>query len=1122
MTEPTFPAADPAWAKAFTLAERVARARPSAPGGGDRARAERRLARWRRAHDLADGDGYAAMLRTVPDAEAGLLDLLAEPAGDLAGRIGGPPPAWWSRIHEAADAASAPAEGAGPVADWRHAFAVILAPVAHQALRELAARIRADEQVSAGLAVRPVLTSFLGGLNGLLVSAAARTLILELNVLRELGRLEGATSDERFASFVEQFTKPGAQHAFYSEYPVLARMLVQRAASATEATWELVRRWTADRELIRDELLGGVDPGLLTAIGGGAGDPHRGGRSVAFLTFADGRQVVYKPRPQAVHERFNALLRWLDDRVGLDLRTLTVLDRGEYGWLEYAEYVPCETSEQVTGYYRRLGAQMALLHAVNGTDFHFENLIACGDQPVLVDLEALFHQPSPTVPGSLADLDPAVRELGRSVVRIGLLPMLVATEQGAIDIGGLGGDPRAVSPFASASWSGEGTDVMRVVREHLPFPGAQNRPSAEEGETDLAAHIPTVLDGFRLAYRAIEADREALVAPGGVVDSFADAEVRIVLRPTQTYATLIQEGTHPDLLRDALDRDRHLAFLWAASAGFPGMESVVPAELADLWAGDVPLFTARPGSRDLETSRGTRLTDFYAESGLARVRAKLAAFGERDLALQEWAVRASLQTRNVAFSSGAVPIASRTRIVERVAPAGAAVRSVDLALETATAIAGHLVTSASSDAERVSWLGLEMADDKAWRVSPIGWDLYSGAAGIALFLDAAGEVAGRSDFRECARRALWQVPAVVERLEALSADGLAGQASLHGFGGLPGLAYALVHLRADSGLIERVVRLSGHLLGNGAELDVVSGAAGTAACMLAVHAATGLGASLELARRNGELLRAAAEPAGEGLAWPTIEGSARPMVGFAHGAGGIAWALVRLGVAVGDERFASAGLAGFAYERGQYRAEWGNWPDFRPTAPKGAPHMHAWCHGAPGIGLARADVVPLVGDVGLADDLELAVASTVAEGFGRNHSLCHGDLGNLELLVVAGRQGGDGGGRGDGFGSGNDVGVGVGVDVGAGAGAGAGVGVARSVLASIAQAGPAVRHAGEDRDARADDRAGRGGARPAAAACAGCGAFGAVDASAGVRAAALDRDFHCDAEGREPGSPLGR
>src|SRR6185436_18435821 len=99
----------------------------------------------------------------------------------------------------------------------------------------------------------------------------------------------------------------------------------------------------------------------------------------------------------------------------------------------------------------------------------------------------------------------------------------------------------------------------------------------------------------------------------------------------------------------------------------------------------------------------------------------------------------------------------------------------------------------------------------------------------------------------------------------------------------------------ETAAVERQVRLSGHLLRNEAALDVIGGAAGTVGCLMAVHGATGLAEPLAVARRGGELLLATAQPAGDGLAWPTFTGSSQPLVGFSHGAGGVGWALLRLG-----------------------------------------------------------------------------------------------------------------------------------------------------------------------------------------------------------------------------------
>ncbi len=69
------------------------------------------------------------------------------------------------------------------------------------------------------------------------------------------------------------------------------------------------------------------------------------------------------------------------------------------------------------------------------------------------------------------------------------------------------------------------------------------------------------------------------------------------------------------------------------------------------------------------------------------------------------------------------------------------------------------------------------------------------------------------------------------------------------------------------------------------------------------------------------------------------------------------------------------------------------------TDATGAKFMTAWCHGAPGIGLARLDCLPHLGDAATRAEIQTALATTLAEGFGMNHSLCDGDLGNLELLL---------------------------------------------------------------------------------------------------------------------------
>ena len=59
--------------------------------------------------------------------------------------------------------------------------------------------------------------------------------------------------------------------------------------------------------------------------------------------------------------------------------------------MEFVAASGCTEAEAIQRFYERQGAYLALLYALEATDFHLENLIAAGEYPVWVDLESLFH-----------------------------------------------------------------------------------------------------------------------------------------------------------------------------------------------------------------------------------------------------------------------------------------------------------------------------------------------------------------------------------------------------------------------------------------------------------------------------------------------------------------------------------------------------------------------------------------------------------------------------------------------------------------------------------------------------------------------------------------------------------
>ena len=85
-----------------------------------------------------------------------------------------------------------------------------------------------------------------------------------------------------------------------------------------------------------------------------------------------------------------------------------------------------------------------------------------------------------------------------------------------------------------------------------------------------------------------------------------------------------------------------------------------------------------------------------------------------------------------------------------------------------------------------------------------------------------------------------------------------------------------------------------------------------------------------------------------------------------------------------------------------FSAQAGNWPDLRSAGSDR--FMLAWCHGAPGIGLGRVASLRTLNDTALLADIEAAVAATLGAPRAGSHAVCHGELGNLDLLVTAARR----------------------------------------------------------------------------------------------------------------------
>jgi len=820
-----------------------------------------------------------------------------------------------------------------------------------------------------------------------LIRFSRRTLYLEVNVQALKGQLTGSTSQELSAAFVRRNGGRAARTLFL-RYPVLCRLLANACLDWRRNIRSLAEAYGRDRTAIVETIFEGRDPGRVMSIQRMGSDPHAGGKEVLVLKHEAGN-VLFKPRDLHVDVAFAALLEWFNGRgVAHRLSAVRVLPRDEYGWAEYIEAAET-TADGCSRFYYRQGVFVALLHLLYATDFHSENLIAAGEYPYLVDLEALFHaKPDFSIP-----LSPGLKTIHDSVIRTGLLPMITSGsgENPGVDFSGLGNPDGQMSPD-EIEVPDESGDTPSIVKRRMPIETRKNRPVVHGNAADVFDFETELVAGFTDAITIARADPNAFTA---ALDAFRGTEVRQIVRSTRSYDSALTRSWHPDYLRDAVAQEVFLSRFWLLALAEPAYARTVAAEISDMRHGDVPKFTSIVGSLDLRDSGGHRISGHLGRTALERAHERFHRLDAAELSRQQYIIHSSLVSLKwLRQRDGPPRPASSDSVAEESLPTNEFV-------DEAIAIARGIADGAIRDGDAIDWIALNGGANDDLRLGSIGDDLYGGAAGIAVFLAYLGRVAPTQEFEPLFGTI---VRSLRKALPSSSAAWWGGA-----FNGPTSVLFALRHVTAttdDEDLMPAVIE-SAVAVANGpldSQFDLLAGSAGVIAILASLYRQCGDSRLLEGAIRFGDHLLAAAEPQAVGIGWrPAKVPITAPLTGAAHGASGIAWALGELEQLAGDRRFGDAARAALQYEDSAYLDDEGNWRDFR-ILPERLRTEHrvnpwGWCHGGPGIALLRTAMLNFDAR---ASHIEKVLRYCAEKPLASSDCLCHGELGNTEALVAFG------------------------------------------------------------------------------------------------------------------------
>jgi lantibiotic modifying enzyme len=368
--------------------------------------------------------------------------------------------------------------------------------------------------------------------------------------LQALG-LPGQTNDPEFVDRRFLGAKPCDRlFPMFKRFPVLADLWFQLISQWRCHVIEVVTRFARDRRALSRAFFSSRPLRKIADLRCGLSDSHNNGRTVARLQCEAG-SIIYKPRSGAGESEWFSLLDWMN-RLSFQpkLRAARVMRREGYCWMECVEPASCKDEPAARRFYERMGGMIAAAYLLKAVDCHRENVIASGEYPVLVDVDALWHVSPLTKTQSLADV----------LYRTGFFP---------------NSNRRSLQSRSSVlGRTTTGKHLARIAGKLLP----------------AANFTKEIIRGFTNAWHCILGTPSRRATFLQRLRRIRSQERRWIYWATARYAAIRQASIQPAALRSAIERDALISRLCLRSSV---SSSVVQAEINALQQLDIPYFIRR-------------------------------------------------------------------------------------------------------------------------------------------------------------------------------------------------------------------------------------------------------------------------------------------------------------------------------------------------------------------------------------------------------------------------------------------------------------------------------------------------------------------------------------------------
>ena len=305
-------------------------------------------------------------------------------------------------------------------------------------------------------------------------------------------------------------------------------------------------------------------------------ETHNGGKNV-LMVITDGQpSFALKPRYGELEDKISRFIAtYVHEYLSLPEWPLPeYIVAGDHFWTSWCRFKACGTFQEAEKFHYHSGVLAALSLALATVDLNCENIIACGEYIIPVDLEcALHHQ---------RNIDNHQTSLPEwSVLKTGLLTTVIYV------------DSEIMSDPSGAAFLG------RIYKNDVTHRAADNSYNLSYGNI-AAARIwdckSKFINGFRDCYLSIIENKRVFL---DFIHTSKYLLNRYIRRKTSEYSEILEASLNPSLMSNS---DRRYQYI-TSSLSQPGMvheRKMINAEVQSIFNGEIPLFNSSPGTSYVE------------------------------------------------------------------------------------------------------------------------------------------------------------------------------------------------------------------------------------------------------------------------------------------------------------------------------------------------------------------------------------------------------------------------------------------------------------------------------------------------------------------------------------------